>query len=136
MNTVLCVADNSGPRLVRCIQVLGKNGRCSASVGDTLRVSVLKNRSGSSSEIKKGDKCLALVVGTRQNVLRSDGSSFRIVNGCDKNRGRRRYRPVISNYVVLINDNGQFLGTRIFCPIPREMRAINATVVSVANDVY
>lgn len=136
MGTVLIVADNSGPRLVKCIQILKKNGRFSdGKVGDILVVSVLLKRSGASSEIKKGSKYRALVVGTRQNLLRSDGSTYRIINGDGKTKGRRKHNTIVCNRVVLINDNNQPLGTRIFGPVPRELRFVSTGVVNISSDV-
>lgn len=141
MGTVLFVADNSGPRFVRCIDILGKSNRCSnGRVGDILIVSVLSKRTNVSSDIRRGDKKRALLVSTRENLLRSDGSIFRIVDGDGKKKGRRFNNFVIGsnhcNRVVLIGDNNKPIGSRIFGPIPREIRYISMEIVNIASDVF
>lgn len=140
MGTILVVADNFGPSLVRCIGILNKTGQCTnGKVGDILTVSVISKKSGCSADIKKGDVHRALVVGTRQNVLRVDGSVYRVIDGTGKVKSRKknRHRKVICNRVVLINKNGQPLGTRIFGPIPREIRKKSGfnSIISMAAEV-
>lgn len=137
MGTILEVADNYGPSLVRCIQILGKTGQCtSGKVGDTIVVSVIEKRSGASADVKKGDVYRALIVGTRENLVRADGSVYRVIDGDGKcHRKGRKKRRVICNRVVLINNNGQPLGTRVFGPIARELRTISGGIISMAEEV-
>ncbi len=113
----LSVADNSGAKIVKVIRVLGGSGRRYASVGDTVVVSV---RSAlPSSEIKKGTVSKAVVVRTRKEMRRTDGSYIRFDN----------------NACVLINNLGEMRGTRIFGPIPRELRSRYMKIVSLAPEV-
>ena len=113
----LSVADNSGAKIVKVIRVLGGSGRRYASVGDTVVVSV---RSAlPSSEIKKGTVSKAVVVRTKKEMRRSDGSYIRFDN----------------NACVLMNNLGEMRGTRIFGPIPRELRSRYMKIVSLAPEV-
>ncbi len=102
------VADNSGRPPVQCIKVLGGSKRKYASVGDVIVVSVKERNSTRSRE--KGDVMQAVVVRTAKDINRKDGSSIRFD----------------SNAAVLINKQGEPVGTRIFGPVTRELRA-NAT---------
>jgi len=113
----LNVADNSGAKVVKVIRVLGGSGRRYASVGDMIVVSV---RSAlPSSEMKKGTVSRAVVVRTKKEVRRADGSYIRFDN----------------NACVLVNNTGEIRGTRIFGPIPRELRANYMKIISLAPEV-
>ncbi|HEX7007176.1 MAG TPA: 50S ribosomal protein L14 [Alphaproteobacteria bacterium] len=105
MQTRLEVADNSGARNVQCIKVLGGSKRRFASVGDVIVVSV--KEAIPRGRVKKGDVHRAVVVRTAKEIRRPDGSSIRF----DRNAA------------VLINNAGEPIGTRIFGPVTRELRA-------------
>ena len=112
------VADNSGAKEVLCINVLGGTGRRYASVGDKIVVTV-KNAMPSGN-IKKGTVSKAVVVRTKKEVRRPDGSYIRFDN----------------NAVVLLNDTGEMRGTRIFGPVARELREKKfMKIVSLAPEV-
>ncbi|MDO4510740.1 MAG: 50S ribosomal protein L14 [Bacteroidales bacterium] len=113
----LSVADNSGAREVLCIRVLGGTGRRYASVGDTIVVTV--KSAIPSSDVKKGTVSRAVVVRTNKEIRRQDGSYIRFDD----------------NACVLINNNGELRGTRIFGPVARELRATNMKIVSLAPEV-
>ncbi|MBQ0141568.1 MAG: 50S ribosomal protein L14 [Bacteroidales bacterium] len=113
----LTVADNSGAREVLCIRVLGGTRRRYATVGDTIVVTV-KNVIPS-SEIKKGTVSKALIVRTKKEVRRADGSYIRFDD----------------NACVLLANTGELRGSRIFGPVARELRAVNMKVVSLATEV-
>ena len=113
----LTVADNSGAREVLCIRVLGGTGRRYASVGDTIVVTV-KNAIPA-SEVKKGTVSRAVVVRTKKEIRRQDGTYIRFDD----------------NACVLINNTGELRGTRIFGPVARELRATNMKIVSLAPEV-
>ena len=117
----LTVADNSGAREVLCIRVLGGTGRRYASVGDMIVVTV-KNAIPS-SDIKKGTVSRAVVVRTKKEIRRQDGSYIRSDD----------------NACVLLNNAGELRGTRIFGPVARELRATSNTtnmkIVSLAPEV-
>ena len=115
--STLTVCDNSGEREAKCIRVLGGTGRRYASVGDIIVVAV--NNVISSSEIKKGAVSKALVVRTKKEVRRADGSYIRFDD----------------NACVLLNNAGELRGSRIFGPVARELRAVNMKVVSLAPEV-
>ena len=118
MQTNLDVADNSGARRVMCIKVLGGAGRRYASVGDVIVVSV--KEAIPRGRVKKGDVLRAIVVRTAQGIKRKDGSVIRF----DKNAA------------VIVNKQGEPIGTRIFGPVPRELRAKNhMKVISLAPEV-
>jgi large subunit ribosomal protein L14 len=102
--TVLQVADNSGARRVQCIKVLGGSHRRYARIGDIIKVSV--KEAIPRGKVKKGDVMNAVVVRTCQGVRRQDGSLIRFDE----------------NAAVLLNNNRQPIGTRIFCPMTRELR--------------
>ena len=118
MQTFLKVADNSGAKKVYCIKVLGGSKRRYASVGDVIVVSV--KEAIPNSKVKKGDVLKAVVVRTRREIGRSDGS----------------YLKFDENSAVLINDQFEPLGTRIFGPVARELRAKQfMKIVSLAPEV-
>ena len=108
----LTVADNSGAREALCIRVLGGTKRRYASVGDVIVVSV-KNVIPS-SDIKKGAVSKALIVRTKKEIRRADGSYIRFDD----------------NACVLLNNAGELRGSRIFGPVARELRAVNMKVVN------
>ena len=118
MQTNLDVADNSGARRVMCIKVLGGAKRRYASVGDVIVVSV--KEAIPRGRVKKGDVLRAIVVRTAQGVKRKDGSLIRF----DKNAA------------VIVNKQSEPIGTRIFGPVPRELRAKNhMKIISLAPEV-
>jgi len=115
--TDLVVADNSGARRVRCFRVLGQ-GKRYGRVGDIVRASVKEAQPG--SPIKKGQKVRALIVRTRHPIRREDGSSLRFDN----------------NAVVLVDEQFNPLGSRVFGPVARELREKNCMkVLSLAPEV-
>ncbi len=116
--TWLNVADNTGARQVRCIKVLGGTGRRYASLGDRFVASVKEASPGGS--VKKGEVVQAVVVRVRKEVRRRDGSYIRFDE----------------NAAVLIDAQGEPLGTRIFGPVARELREREYTrIVSLAPEV-
>ncbi len=118
MQTNLDVADNSGARRVMCIKVLGGSKRKYAGVGDVIVVSV--KEAIPRGRVKKGDVMKAVVVRTAKDVKRADGSVIRF----DKNAA------------VLINNQKEPIGTRIFGPVPRELaRANHMKIISLAPEV-
>ncbi len=118
MQTNLDVADNSGARRVQCIKVLGGSKRKYASVGDIIVVSV--KEAIPRGRVKKGDVRKAVVVRTAKEVFRDDGTAIRFD----------------SNAAVLIGTNLEPIGTRIFGPVVRELRAKNfMKIVSLAPEV-
>ena len=118
MQSNLDVADNSGARRVQCIKVLGGSKRKYAGVGDTIVVSV--KEATPRGRVKKGDVLKAVIVRTAKEIRRPDGSAIRFDN----------------NAAVLVNNNGEPIGTRIFGPVTRELRAKNMMkIVSLAPEV-
>ena len=118
MQTRLTVADNSGAKEVMCIKVLGGSKRRFASVGDVIVVSI--NDATPTSKVKKGDVAKAVVVRTKKKIRRADGS----------------YIKFDENSAVLINANKEPVGTRIFGPVARELRAKQfVKIVSLAPEV-
>jgi len=114
----LTVADNSGAKEVQCIKVLGGSKRRSAGVGDIIVVSV--KDAIPRGKVKKGDVHRAVIVRTKKETYRRDGTSIRF----DRNAA------------VLINKNGEPIGTRIFGPVTRELRAKSfMKIVSLAPEV-
>ena len=113
----LVVADNSGARECLCIRVLGGTRRRYASVGDVIVVAVQSVIP--SSDIKKGAVSKALIVRTKKEVRRADGSYIRFDD----------------NACVLINNAGELRGSRIFGPVARELRATNMKIISLAPEV-
>ena len=118
MRTILDVADNSGARKVGCIKILGGTRRKYARVGDVIVVSV--KDAVPNSKIRKGEVVRAVVVRTTKEVGRPDGSYIRFDD----------------NSAVLINPQGEPIGTRIFGPVARELRARRfMKIVSLAPEV-
>jgi large subunit ribosomal protein L14 len=118
MQSKLGVADNSGARKVQCIKVLGGSKRRYASIGDTIVVSV--KEAIPNAKVKKGDVERAVVVRTAKEVARPDGTYIRFDD----------------NAAVLINDMNEPIGTRIFGPVARELRAKQfMKIVSLAPEV-
>ena len=118
MQTNLSVADNSGARRVQCIKVLGGAKPRYASVGDIIVVSI--KEAIPKGRVKKGDVRKAVVVRVAKDIKRPDGSAIRFD----------------TNAAVLINNNGDPIGTRIFGPVPRELRGKDhMKIISLAPEV-
>jgi large subunit ribosomal protein L14 len=118
MQTVLNVADNSGAKKVACIKVLGGSKRRYAGVGDVIVVSV--KEAIPNSKVKKGDVMKAVIVRTAKETRRSDGSFLKFDD----------------NSAVLINNQMEPVGTRIFGPVARELRAKQfMKIISLAPEV-
>ncbi len=118
MQSRLDVADNSGAREVMCIKVLGGSKRRYATVGDIIVVSV--KEAIPRGKVKAGDVLKAVIVRTAKAIARPDGSAIRF----DRNAA------------VLINNQGEPIGTRIFGPVVRELRAKNhMKIISLAPEV-
>jgi large subunit ribosomal protein L14 len=116
--TRLRVADNSGAKLVSCIKVLGGSKRRYASVGDIIIVAV--KEAMPNSKVKKGEVVRAVIVRTAKEIRRVDGSHIRFDD----------------NSAVLISDQGEPIGTRIFGPVARELRAKKfMKIISLAPEV-
>lgn len=115
--SVVDVADNSGAKRVMCIKVLGGSKRRYAGVGDLIKVSI--KEAIPRGKVKKGDVMLAVVVRTKKGVRRGDGSLIRFD----------------SNAVVMLNAQKQPIGTRVFGPVTRELRAGFMKIVSLALEV-
>jgi large subunit ribosomal protein L14 len=118
MQTNLDVADNSGARRVQCIKVLGGSMRRFATIGDIIIVSV--KEAIPRGRVKKGQVMKAVIVRTAKAIRRADGSVIRF----DRNAA------------VLVNNNKEPIGTRIFGPVPRELRAKqHMKIISLAPEV-
>jgi len=118
MQTNLDVADNSGARRVMCIKVLGGSKRKYASIGDIIVVSI--KEAIPRGRVKKGDVMKAVVVRTAKDIRRVDGSVIRFDG----------------NAAVLIDNKKEPIGTRIFGPVPRELRAkSHMKIISLAPEV-
>lgn len=118
MQTNLDVADNSGARRVQCIKVLGGSKRKTAAIGDVIVVSI--KEAIPRGRVKKGDVHRAVIVRTSKELRRTDGTAIRF----DKNAA------------VLINKQGEPIGTRIFGPVTRELRAKKfMKIISLAPEV-
>jgi len=118
LRTVLEVADNSGAKMIQCIKVLGGSTRRYARVGDIIKVAV--KSAAPNSNVKKGEVKKAVVVRTKKEFGRSNGSYIKFDN----------------NAAVLINDANEPVGTRIFGPVSRELRAKRfMKIVSLAPEV-
>ena len=116
--SVVDVADNSGARRVMCIKVLGGSKRRYANIGDVIKISV--KEAIPRGKVKKGDVMCAVVVRTRKGIHRADGSVIRF----DKNA------------VVLLNNQLQLIGTRVFGPVVRELRVEKfMKIISLALEV-
>ena len=118
MQSILAPADNSGAKRLQCIKVLGGSKRKYASVGDVIVVTV--KEAIPRGRVKKGEVLQAVVVRTAKDIQRKDGSSIRFD----------------SNAAVLINKQGEPIGTRIFGPVTRELRAKRyMKIISLAPEV-
>jgi large subunit ribosomal protein L14 len=118
METVLTVADNSGARRLTCIKILGGSKRRYASVGDVIVVSV--REAIPNAKVKKGDVKKAVIVRVSTNISRPDGSYIRFDD----------------NSAVLIDNNLEPIGTRVFGPVARELRAKQfMKIISLAPEV-
>lgn len=118
MQSNLEIADNSGARRVQCIKVLGGSKRTSAGVGDVIVVTV--KEAIPRGRVKKGEIHRAVVVRTRNDIRREDGTVIRFD----------------TNAAVLINNQGEPVGTRIFGPVTRELRAKQyMKIISLAPEV-
>ena len=118
MQTVLNVADNSGAKRIQCIKVLGGSHRRYAGIGDIIKVSV--KDAIPRGKVKKGDVYNAVVVRTKNGVRRADGSLIRFDG----------------NAAVLLNNQLQPIGTRIFGPVTRELRSERfMKIISLAPEV-
>lgn len=116
--TQLDVADNSGAKRLGCIKVLGGSRRRYASIGDIIVVSI--KEAIPRSKVKKGDVKKAVVVRTKKEIKRTDGSTIKFDE----------------NSAVLINEQGEPIGTRIFGPVARELRAKKyVKIISLAPEV-
>ena len=116
--TVLDVADNSGARKVMCIKVLGGSKRKYATIGDIIVVAV--KEAIPNAKVKKGDVAKAVIVRTKKEIRRADGSYIRFDG----------------NSAVLINKDNEPIGTRIFGPVARELRAKKfMKIISLAPEV-
>ena len=118
MQSNLDVADNSGAKRVQCIKVLGGSKRRFAGVGDVIVVSIKEAQPR--GKVKKGDVHRAVIVRTAKDIHRPDGSTIRFD----------------TNAAVLVNKNVEPIGTRIFGPVVRELRAKNyMKIISLAPEV-
>jgi len=118
MQSMLAAADNSGAKRLQCIKVLGGSKRKYASIGDVIMVSV--KEAMPKAKVKKKDVMKAVIVRTKKEVTRPDGSRIRFDE----------------NAAVLINPAGEPIGTRIFGPVARELRAKRyMKIVSLAPEV-
>ena len=118
VQTELNVADNTGAKIVECIKVLGGSKRRYASIGDNIVVSV--KHAIPNGKIKKGSVHKAVVVRTKQSIFRNDGSTVKFDN----------------NAVVITDEKGEPIGTRIFGPVTRELRLKGQTkIISLAPEV-
>jgi large subunit ribosomal protein L14 len=118
VETILDVADNSGARKVRCVRVLGGTRRRYATIGDEIVVSI--REAIPNAKVKKGDVMHAVIVRTAKEIGRSDGSYIRFDN----------------NSAVLIDNQKEPVGTRIFGPVARELRAKRfMKIISLAPEV-
>jgi large subunit ribosomal protein L14 len=116
--TMLDVADNSGAKMAKCIKVLGGSKRVYASVGDIIIVAVKKALPN--GIVKKGDVAKGVIVRTKKNIRREDGS----------------YLKFDRNAVVIVDDEGSPKGTRIFGAVARELRQKNfMRIISLAPEV-
>jgi len=116
--TMLDVADNSGAKMAKCIKVLGGSKRVYASVGDIIVVAVKK--AIPNGTVKKGDVAKGVIVRTKKNIRRDDGS----------------YLKFDRNAIVIVDDDGSPKGTRIFGAVARELRQKNfMRIISLAPEV-
>ncbi|MBN1684494.1 MAG: 50S ribosomal protein L14 [Gammaproteobacteria bacterium] len=115
--TILNVADNTGARRVMCIKVLGGSLRRYASIGDIIKITV--KEALPQGKVKKGDVLNAVVVRTKKGIRRQDGSLIRFDH----------------NAAVLLNNQLEPIGTRIFGPVTRELRDKFMKIISLAPEV-
>jgi len=118
--SVIEVADNSGAKKIRCIQVCGGSGRKSAAkIGDTIVASIIELKPNT-KKLAQGDICKAIIISTKKKTKRLDGTAIRFEK----------------NLAVLINENKKPLGTRILYPISEELRKRDLTrVIAIAPTV-
>ena len=120
MRTTLEVADNSGAKLVQCIKVLGGSRRRYATIGDVIVVAIKEVNAGPGAKVKKGETARAVIVRTRREQSRPDGS----------------YIKFDVNSAVLVNADHEPIGTRIFGPVARELRGKKfMKIISLAPEV-
>ena len=115
--TRLRVADNSGAKEVLCIRVLGGTSKRYATIGDVIVVTI--KSALPSGDVKKGTVSKAVIVRTKKEISRQDGSYIRFDD----------------NACVLLNNAGEIRGSRIFGPVARELRATNMKIISLAPEV-
>lgn len=118
METILTVADNSGARQLACVKILGGSKRRYASLGDVIVVSV--REANPNAKVKKGEVKKAVIVRVKKHISRPDGSYIRFDD----------------NSAVLIDNNNEPIGTRVFGPVARELRAKQfMKIISLAPEV-
>jgi len=118
MRTILDVADNTGAKRASCIGVLGRSGRRYAKIGEIVRVNI--KESTPDAVVKKGEKAIAVIVRTKKLIKRKDGSYLRFDN----------------NALVIIDEQNNPRGTRIFGPVARELREKKfMKIISLAPEV-
>ena len=118
MGSRLVVADNSGAKEAACIMLLGKGSQKIASIGDRIVVSIKSAING--GIVKEGDVSKAVIVRTKKEIRRKNGEYIRLGE----------------NAIILINDNGEPKGSRVFGPIARELKKYNfSKIVSLAKEV-
>ena len=118
VQTELLVADNTGAKRIECIKVLGGSKRRYASIGDTIVITV--KEAIPKGKVKKGSVHKAVIVRTRKSIHRNDGSKVKFDD----------------NAAVIIDEKGEPIGTRIFGPVTRELRAKGQTkIISLAPEV-
>jgi large subunit ribosomal protein L14 len=118
MESVLVVADNSGAKLAKCIKVLKGSNHMITTVGDIIVLSIIEI--SASSKIKKGSVAKGVIVRTKSKILRPDGSTIYFDD----------------NAVVLVDNNGEPIATRVFGPVSREVRQNNfLKIASLATEV-
>ena len=118
VQTELTVADNTGAKIVECIKVLGGSKRRYAGIGDSIVVSV--KEAIPNGKVKKGTVHRAVIVRTKKEIFRNDGSNLKFDN----------------NAVVITDEKGEPIGTRIFGPVTRELRSKGQTkIISLAPEV-
>ena len=118
IQTELTVADNTGARIVECIKVLGGSKRRYASIGDMIVISV--KEAIPTGKVKKGSVHKAVVVRTKKAIYRNDGSNVKFDN----------------NAVVITDEKGEPIGTRIFGPVTKELRSrVQTIIISLAPEV-
>jgi len=118
LNTKLVVADNSGAKIVKCIKVLGSTGKKVGYVGQKIVVSI--REALPKMKVSKGQVCYAIIIRTKTPVRRADGS----------------YISFDDNSVVMLDKKGEMIGTRVFGPVPREVKGSGyLKIASLASEV-